>query len=136
MGFPPREIRPRGYARRVATVPLSAPSPSFLPPGDEPGTNVAKASSTAIAGLHQRFFGRGPGSVRALWDTDMLVVTLRGGGIPLERTRTDAGDEKVVSDVLPSLQKVMQPHDETVVRAGAAPVPRARRASSSASAVG
>ena len=71
--------------------------------------------STALVGLHKRFYGKGP--VRAktfLVDTTVLCL-LEGGFTIVERTLIDIGRDEVVRDLRHNFQLAMQEQFTAVV---------------------
>jgi len=70
------------------------------------GEQLLEISNT-LSALKRERFGKGPDQSRAYINDDLLVVAMKGGITPAERTLIDAGEEGVVRDMRLRFQGLM-----------------------------
>lgn len=69
--------------------------------------NLRHAISDAFVALFKEYFGKGPTKCRTFLEPDLIVVLLRGGPTPAERTLVEAGRWSDVRDSRRAWQDVM-----------------------------
>jgi uncharacterized protein YbcI len=67
------------------------------------------AISDAFVGLYKEHFGKGPTKCRTFLEPDLIIVLLRGGCTPAERTLMEAGRWPEVRDSRLAWQDAMAP---------------------------
>ncbi len=86
------------------------------------GDQLLEVSST-LSALKREHFGKGPDQSRAYLNDDLLVIVMRGGITPAERTLIDHGEHEVVRTVRLTFQGLMtEPFTEVVQRVTGRPV--------------
>jgi uncharacterized protein YbcI len=64
--------------------------------------------STALVGLHKRFYGKGPVRAKTFLVDNTVLCMLEGGFTIVERTLIDIGRDEVVRDLRHNFQLAMQ----------------------------
>lgn len=73
------------------------------------------AISRRVVGLYKEHYGRGPVRARTYWWSDLVVVLLRDGFTPLEKTLQQAGRGDVVERVRLEFQHAMREDFKRIV---------------------
>lgn len=71
--------------------------------------------STALVGLHKRFYGKGPVRAKTFLIDNTVLCLLEGGFTIVERTLIDIGRDQVVRDLRHNFQLAMQEQFTAVV---------------------
>jgi uncharacterized protein YbcI len=71
--------------------------------------------STALVGLHKRFYGKGPVRAKTFLVDNTVLCLLEGGFTIVERTLIDIGRDAVVRDLRHNFQLAMQQQFTKVV---------------------
>lgn len=71
--------------------------------------------STALVGLHKRFYGKGPVRAKTFLVDHTVLCLLEGGFTIVERTLIDIGRDQVVRDLRHNFQLAMQEQFTEVV---------------------
>ena len=71
--------------------------------------------STALVGLHKRFYGKGPVRAKTFLVDNTVLCLLEGGFTIVERTLIDIGRDEVVRDLRHNFQLAMQEQFTEVV---------------------
>lgn len=79
-----------------------------------PGSTLA-VISRRIVGLVKEYYGKGPTNVRTYHFGDLVVVLMKGGYTPVERTLIDEGKSQAVIDQRSAFQDVMRPRFKRVI---------------------
>src|SRR6476660_4116992 len=64
--------------------------------------------TTALVGLHKRFYGKGPVHAKTFLVDNTVLCLLQGGFTIVERTLIDIGRDQVVRDLRHNFQLAMQ----------------------------
>lgn len=83
-------------------------------PGAAPGSTLA-VISRRIVGLVKEYYGKGPTNARTYHFGDLVVVLLKGGYTPVERTLIGEGKPESVIEQRAAFQEVMGPRFERVI---------------------
>lgn len=67
------------------------------PTADPPRGELLLAISNRIVGLHKELYGKGPTRARVFYHDDVILVVMRGGFTPVERTLHRAGRDAAVA---------------------------------------
>ena len=76
---------------------------------ESPAVGEALAGiTTALVGLHKRFYGKGPVRAKTFLVDNTVLCLLEGGFTIVERTLVDIGRDEVVRDLRHNFQLAMQ----------------------------
>ena len=78
------------------------------PNADKPGRAAVAVSNRAVELMH-KYSGRGPTEARTTIDRDHVLIVMRNGLTPHERTLSEHGYEQLVLDCRRALQEIVRP---------------------------